>query len=275
MNIRQLAINSVSTRHHDLPDILAAYEAAGFANVEFTLKHVYDFLEAGHCLQDVRALLQQHQLRCIGGFETAAVCFAPAEECAQNHDRILANCQLVGELGGSVLVLGTDGPDAATVVDDPIAVIAETFGELGERVQSTGVRLCLEFNWSPIVKSVRTAVEVARRSGSSNVGVLFDPAHYHCTPSKLEMLTADSVQYIGHVHVNDMADKPGELCNCNADRVLPGQGCLDLQQIFGRLEQFGYQGYFSIEMFDEQLWAMPADQAAAKMYASLLPLCAH
>ncbi len=273
MKIRQLAINSVSTRHHDLQNILAAYEAAGFVNVEFTLKHIYDYLDAGHTLPDVAALLQRHQLSCIGGFEAAAVCFSQGVERTQNHARILANCQLVGDLGGSVLVLGTDGPGAATVVADPIEVIAATFGELGERVQSTGVKLCLEFNWSPVVKSVRTAVDVARRSGSNNVGVLFDPAHYHCTPSKLEMLTAESVPHIAHVHVDDMADKPGELSNCNADRALPGEGCLDLRQIFGRLEQFGYEGYFSIEMFDEQLWAMPADQAAARMYASLLPLC--
>jgi 4-hydroxyphenylpyruvate dioxygenase len=87
------------------------------------------------------------------------------------------------------------------------------------------------------------------------------------------MLDADSVPFIAHVHVDDMADKPGELCNCNSDRVLPGEGCLDLKQIFGRLEEFGYKGYFSIEMFDEELWAMPAVESAKRMYDSLQYLC--
>ena len=273
MKTHQLAINSVSTRTHDLENILPAYATAGFVHVEFTLKHIYDYLDAGHTVQDVVALMQQHELDCIGGFETVAACFAPAEERSKNHARIVANCGLVSDLGGSVLVVGTDGPDPAKVCADPVGEIAATFGALGERVQATGVKLCLEFNWSPIVKSVRTAVDVARRSGAANVGVLFDPAHYHCTPSKLEMLDTDSVPFIGHVHVDDMADKPGELSNCNADRTLPGAGCLDLGQIFGRLEAFGYAGYFSIEMFDEDLWAMPATMAAKRMYASLLPLC--
>ncbi|MDP7633582.1 MAG: sugar phosphate isomerase/epimerase family protein [Candidatus Latescibacteria bacterium] len=275
MKRAQLAINSVSTRTHDLETILAAYEMAGFVHVEFSLKHVYDYLDAGHTSQDVVALLRQHHLDCIGGFETPALCFGAAEQRTQNHDRIVANCQLLAELGGSTLVLGTDGPEPSQEAADPVGVIAATFAELGERVQSTGGKLCVEFNWSPIVKSVRTAVEVARRSGADNVGVLFDPAHYHCTPSKLEMLDVDSVPYIGHVHVDDMADKPGELSNCNADRALPGEGCLDLGQIFGRLEQFGYDGYFSIEMFDEELWAMPPTVAAKRMYDSLLPLCSH
>ena len=272
MKADQLAINSVSMRPSDLESILPACEAAGFTHIEFTLKHIYDYLDAGHTLQDVAALLKQHQLHCIGGFETAIACFADAEERERSHARILANCQLLGELGGTALVLGTDGPEGDC--DDPVGDIAAAFGELGERVRPTGVKLCLEFNWSPIVKSVRTAVDVARRSGSDSVGVLFDPAHYHCTPSKLEMLNADSVPFSAHVHVDDMQDKPGELCHCNSDRALPGEGCLDLPQIFGRLEEHGYDGYFSIEMFDAELCAMPPAEAAQRMYDSLQYLCA-
>ncbi len=63
-------------------------------------------------------------------------------------------------------------------------------------MKSTDVKLCIEFNRSHIVKSVRMAVDIASRSSSGNVDVLFDPAHYHFTPSKLEMLDADSVPFI-------------------------------------------------------------------------------
>ena len=51
--------------------------------------------------------------------------------------------------------------------------------------------------------------------------MLYDTAHYFCTPSKLEDIAA-SVPWIRHVHVNDMRDKPPEVTNCNSDRVLPG-----------------------------------------------------
>ncbi len=100
---------------------------------------------------------------------------------------------------------------------------------------------------------------------------MFDPAHYHCTPTKFDQLNAQNIAAIRHVHVDDMADKPGELSNCNSDRVLPGKGCLDLPAIFKQLEKNGYRGYFSIEMFSERLWAMPPRTAAKLMYDSLLP----
>lgn len=262
MKPSQLAINSVSTGGNTLEERLAAYRSAGFAHVEFCLPHV----KQGHTVADVKRLLDRHQLRCIGGFEGVVTCFGDPRA----NDTVIENARILGELGASVLVVGTDGPADPATEPDPIGRIAAVFADLGRKINGTGVTLCIEFNWSPVVKSLRTAVEIAARSGA---GVLFDPAHYHCTPSKFEMITRQSVPFIKHVHVDDMKDKPGELSDCNSDRALPGQGHLDLKAIFGAIERHGYKGYFSIEMFSDELWAMPAEKAARLMYQSLLPLC--
>jgi sugar phosphate isomerase/epimerase len=135
------------------------------------------------------------------------------------------------------------------------------------------VSIALEFNWSPVVKSLPSAVRVAERVDHPRVGVLFDPAHYYVTPTKFEDLTAATVRHIAHVHLDDMRDRPGDLSHCNSDRVLPGKGVLDLQALIGKLEKHGYRGQFSIEMFNEDLWALPAAAAARQCYQSLLPLC--
>jgi len=271
MKTSQLAINSVSTIRAGLEECLAAYHAAGFQNVEFVLSHVKDYLAQGHTLDDVCALLDKYELHCIGGFETGVECFSPAEQRAANHARILENAQLLGSLGAHAMVVGTDGPADPAAVADPVGEIARTFAQVARQIKPTGITLCLEFNWSPVVKSLRTEADIARKTRMSNVGVLFDPAHYHCTPTKFDQLNAENIALIRHVHVDDMNDKPGELSNCNSDRALPGKGCLDLKGIFRQLEKYGYKGYYSIEMFSEKLWAMPARKAARIMYDSLLP----
>ena len=273
MRESQLAINSVSTIRHPLDVCLAAYAEAGFRAVEFPLRHVREYLEAGHALAEVRRLLERYGQRCIGGFETAVECFSPLERRAANHARVVENTRFLAELGGTNLVVGTDGPLDLATVQDPIGEMAAVFAQVADSIADTGVHLLIEFNWSPLVKSLRTAAAIARRSQRPNVGVLFDPAHYHCTPTKFDQLTGENVATIRHVHVNDMRDKPAELSNCNSDRVLPGQGILDLRALFGRLEAYGYRGFYSIELFNEELWAMPAEQAARLMYDSLLPLC--
>lgn len=272
MKKTQLAINSVSTTKADLEECLPAYHAAGFRNVEFQLKHVKDYMKTGHSVADVLTLLGKYDLKCIGGFETGVECFLPLEQRAENHARILENARLLSALGATTMVVGTDGPaDPASVVD-PVSEIAKVFAQVARTIKPTGITLCLEFNWSPVVKSLRTAADVARKTRASNVGVLFDPAHYHCTPTKFDQLNIRNIAMIRHIHVDDMNDKPGELSNCNSDRALPGKGCLDLRSIFRQIEKNGYRGYFSIEMFSEKLWAMPASKAAKLMYDSLLPL---
>ena len=271
MKQEQLAINSVSTGGATLEERLAAYAGAGFPNVEFMLGHVKEHLAGGHSRTDTRRLIEAHGLRCLGGFETSLEAFSPPERRARNHRQVIENARLIAEIGGTCLVVGTDGPDGNA--DDPLGTLARTFADVTGQVVDTGVRLCLEFNWSPLVKSLRTAAEVTRRSGAANVGVLFDPAHYHCTPSKMEQLTPETVALIRHVHVNDMRDKPGELSDCNRDRELPGDGILPLRELFGRIERGGYGGFFSIEMFSDALWALPPAEAARMMYRSLLPLC--
>ena len=121
-----------------------------------------------------------------------------------------------------------DGQSAAA------RVIDETLAALAPQIADFDVNLALEFNWSPVVKSVMSAVRVVEQVDNPKVGVLFDTAHYYVTPSKFEHLNADTVRWFKHVHLNDMADKPGDLCDCNADRVLPGEGVLDIPRIIRR-----------------------------------------
>jgi len=274
MRTDQIAINAISTRHAGLVECVDAYAAAGFKHVEFPLGDVKTFLGEGHAPADVRRLLDERRVDCIGGWEAAVVSFGSEEERQSNQQQLLDNAQLLAELGGKSMVVGTDGPADGQPCDDPLGALAEGFRQVGDLIAPTGVTLCLEFNWSPVVKSLRTAAEVARRADRPNVGVLFDPAHYHCTPTKFDQLTPENVGLVRHVHVDDMRDKPGELSDCNGDRVLPGEGCLDLGALFGRLEELGYDGYFSIEMFNEELWGLPAREAAARMYQSMLTLAA-
>jgi 2-keto-myo-inositol isomerase len=270
MKIDQIAINSVSNLPHPLEKVLDAYANAGFRNVEFYLKHVWDAIEQGKSPADVKRMLDDRGQTCIGGFEVVIECFTPKKQRAKNHRRTVKNVELLASLGARCLVAGTDGPSSNSLTPDQrIAAIAESFGEVADRVRAAGITICLEFNWGPAVRSLQTAAAVANRARRKNVGILFDPAHYYCTPSKSEHLDKKTVQAIRHVHVDDMPFVPGDLANCDDDRVLPLKGCLDLPTLFARMENHGYNGFFSLEMFDKNLWAMPPNKAAKLMYASM------
>jgi sugar phosphate isomerase/epimerase len=108
MRREQLAINSVSTRHADLVEAVAAYAGAGFRNVEWVLPLVHDWLDAGHSVADLRALLQKYDVRSIGGFQAHVMCWGDDEARRANHVLHLRNAQLIDQLGGGTLVVGTE-----------------------------------------------------------------------------------------------------------------------------------------------------------------------
>ena len=135
------------------------------------------------------------------------------------------------------------------------------------------MEIATEFNWSPVVKSLQSGVRAAEIADHPRVGVLFDTAHYHVTPTKLSDINGDSVKWIKHVHLDDMPDTPADLAHRDFDRVLPGEGVLDLPGIIWALESNGYGGYSSVELFNAELWQLPAKETARRCYESLLPLC--
>ena len=270
MRAEQIAINAISTADAPLEEVSAAYAAAGFRNVEFPLPRLKQY-----ALARVKQLLAQHGLRCIGGFESHVGCFDPGGDAQISHSKAIANAELLAELGGGVLVVGTDGPRAGAAEKSFVALdaVGRTMYSLAEKIPP-GVSLAVEFNWSPVVKSLRAAKIVCDAANHPRVGILFDPAHYHCTASKFADLTPQVVSKILHVHVNNMRDLPGELCNCNTDRVLPGspEGVLDLRAIFGRIESLGYRGFFSLEMFSEELCKLPVAAASRQCYDAMQTL---
>ncbi|HEX8552106.1 MAG TPA: sugar phosphate isomerase/epimerase family protein [Abditibacteriaceae bacterium] len=271
MKHEQLAINTISLRGA-LPEIITATAEAGFSNIEWYIGQIKSYVNEGHALAEVTALLQNAGLQSVGGFECGLEAFGSTESQAKNHAYIVENARLLAELGQGkqqCLVVGTDGA-AIGELENPVERCAEVVGQVANQVAPLGVELLIEFNWGA-VKSLPLAAEIARQSGASNAGVLFDPAHFHCTPTKFEDLTPENVAFIKHVHVNNMRRKAAELSNCNDDRLLPDDptGALDVKALFTKIEANGYAGLFSIEMFSQELWDLPPATAAKRMFDSL------
>jgi 2-keto-myo-inositol isomerase len=274
MKPEQLAINTLSTGSVPLEEALPAYAAAGFQQVEFFLGHVRSFLHEGRIVGDLRRRLDKEGLRCIGGHEGVLECFSTGSLRTENHERNLINARLIAELGGSFLVVGTDGPPEGYPAEKIRSSLLDGLRHLADLTAPYGVTVCLEFGASPVVGSLRGAVDLLAECQRENLGVLFDTARYYCSPTKFEDLQRESVQWIRHVHVSDMPGKPPEWSDALLDRVLPGDGCLGLQMLLGRLDEKGYAGAYSIELPEQPMKDLPVSEAARRLHASLAPLAA-
>jgi len=272
MNINRLGLNTVSIKFNSLEEMAAAAAGAGFRTIECPLDQIRRELKNGMTPAQARAIINGQQLTVSGGFNQNLIGLGTPGEIKKSQDDHIANAELIAQLGGSMMVVGTDYREWPKKEEIPNVIerMAEAAKGVADRIQQYNVTMAIEFNWG-MVKTFLSVVEIAKLSGASNVGVLFDPAHFHCTPSKTEHITAETVKWIKHVHVDNMPMSPAETTDCNTARLLPGDpaSAYDLVELFGRFEKLGYMGNYAIEMFNDELWAMPPAAACKKMFAAM------
>ncbi|MDB6167207.1 MAG: Sugar phosphate isomerase/epimerase [Verrucomicrobia bacterium] len=272
MDLNRLGLNTVSLKFTHLEEVAAGCAAAGFRAIECPLDQIRGELKKGMTVPQARAIIHGHGLTVSGGFNQNLVGLGTPAEIATSRDEHVRNAELIAALGGTMMVVGTDYINwpAAKEVPDVIGRMAEAAREVADRIRPLNVTIAIEFNWG-MVKTLLATVEIARRSGAANVGVLFDPAHFHSTSTKTEHITAETVRYLRHVHVDNMPASPAETTDCNTARLLPGDpaGCYDLVDLFGRFERLGYRGSYAIEMFNAELWSLPPAAAAKRMFDAM------
>ncbi len=74
---------------------------------------------------------------------------------------------------------------------------------------------------------------------------------------------------LGLVHVNDYPESPGRATVTDADRIYPGDGIAAWKQIACNLTAIGYDGYLSLELFNESYWALEPELVAKEGLAKL------
>lgn len=95
----------------------------------------------------------------------------------------------------------------------------------------------------------------------SNCGLLLDTWHwYHAGATPADIIAAGKSRIV-HVHFNDAAQQAPEDVRDN-QRLLPGEGVIDLKGCLQALQKIGYEDALSVEVFGRGLKEMPPEEAA-------------
>lgn len=149
------------------------------------------------------------------------------------------------------------------------AIYLKRFRAAAEILKRADVRLGLEFlgplhirkqNPHEFIWRMPEMVEFAAECGP-NVGLLLDAWHWHHAGATTADILAAGKARIVHVHANDAKDQPPEQVRDN-DRVMPGEGVIDLVGFFKTLQKIGYADAVSVEVMGRGLRQMPPEQGA-------------
>lgn len=151
---------------------------------------------------------------------------------------------LAADLGDKpVLVLGS-GKQRASVgagaVTDTRNRLRDGLASVADHAKQRGAVLLLEPLSPPftdVVNTVGEAVAMVREIGSPAVRSMLDTRHAAAEAEPHDQVIRKYAQYIRHVHVNEL------------DGRQPGTGSYDFELLLRTLNEIGYAGWISLEVF--------------------------
>jgi 4-hydroxyphenylpyruvate dioxygenase len=232
----------------DLAEKFAAISAAGFDGVEIFEN---DFLafdgsprEIGHMARDAGLAITLFQpFRDFEGL--------PEPQRGRAFDRAERKFDVMQELGTDLmLVCSSVSPISLGGVDRAAA----DFRELGERAARRGLRVGYEaLAWGRHVNDHRDAWEIVRRADHANIGLILDS--FHTLARKIDLGSIRSIPR-DKIFIVQLADAPliemDLLYWSRHFRNMPGEGDLPVRDFMQAVAATGYDGYLSLEIFNDQ-----------------------
>jgi alpha-L-fucosidase len=160
-------------------------------------------------------------------------------------------------------------PSSATPKEQLRPLLRDRVAAMAEVLERSKVRLALEF-LGPLHFRTRQPHEFIWRMDEAlafskecgdNVGLLLDAWHWHHTGATAADIKAAGRARIVHIHVSDAKAQPPEEVRDN-QRLLPGEGVIDLVTFFRTLNEIGYADAVSPEPLGRIPESMSSEEGA-------------
>lgn len=160
-------------------------------------------------------------------------------------------------------------PSSDTPKDELRRIYKKRFSECANILARSHGRLGLEFlgpaNFRTqfpheFIWKMNEMLAFAKECGS-NVGLTLDAWHWHHAGGTIADILAAGKDRIVAVHFDDAPDLPPDKIRDN-QRLLPGEGIIDLTGFLKALQKIGYEDSLSVEVFGRGLKEMPPEESA-------------
>lgn len=260
----RLAINQATTMKNSFQEDMAAYSKAGFEAVELWLDKVFEFLKK-ESIQQAKIIIDDNGLKPVGACFHFGVMLSSGQDRTAVIDEFKKKLEVCQALGVPILVVPTDFPEKNVAAED-YNIAVDGFKQAAEIARDYQISLAVEFvKGAKLIGTLDTALQIVRRSEVENAGILLDTFHLYAGASKIEHISNLKENELLLVHINDLCDMPVEIAE-DKHRVLPGEGVLPLKQIISAVNSTAYKGYFSVELFNEELWRKDLNEAAGEAF---------
>lgn len=195
----------------------------------------------------------------------------PEPQRVRTFDRAERKFDLMQEIGCDLLMVCSNvSPESLGGIDRA----ATDFRALGERAAKRGLRVGFEaLAWGRHINDYRDAWEVVRRADHPAIGLVLDTFHTCARKTDLKPLHAIPSDRIFLVQLADAPWLDMDVLSWSRHfRCFPGQGDMPLVEFMEAVLVTGYDGEFSLEIFNDQFRAGSPRSVAVDGQRSLVYL---
>jgi len=251
-DLSQLCIHTITTRPWDIQIAAKNFSKQGVRGITVWRDALNgkDIGQTGSMLRDLN--LQIVSL-CRGGF-------FPHTDGDERMRAIDDNKKAIDEavaLGAPLIVL-VCGASPGQSLEESRKQITEGIASVIPYAAAANIKLAIE-PLHPMYADSRSAIntlgqanDMAGQLNSPTVGVAIDVYHLWWDPAlKIEIKRCGNNNHIFAFHICDWKTPTIDLL---LDRGLMGEGCINIKQIRGWVEEAGFDGFHEVEIFSTKYW---------------------
>jgi 2-keto-myo-inositol isomerase len=243
------SLNSSTIKTTPILQKIEVAAKAGYTGIELWHMDIDAYVETGGLIADIRKAVDDHGLA-VPTTIYIHHWFQPAGEphiaAMDDAKRKLEQASIVGS---PHLVAGP--PHGKT--DRELG--ARHYHELLELGKQFGVKPSIEYlGFVEDFTTIEDALEIMEKCGHPDATVILDPFHCFRGGGPIESISKLRADQIAMSHFNDAPADPPREQQHDPDRVMPGDGIVDLKLYCDKLREVGYDRWLSLELFRPDLW---------------------
>lgn len=264
----RLALNASTIKPTPLLEKIRVAGEAGYHGIELWAVELYEHVGRGGEISEVERALADHGLE--------VPCFIAVRNWGETSgweyklamDEARRRFELAARLGAPLMV-------CTPPMERPgIAGLAEGYRDLLRIGRETGVRAVLEYiSFFASLNKVSDTVAVLDECGEPDACLILDAFHNWNNRTTFEDLRALAPERIAHYHIDDAPAWIPSGSQKDPDRVMVGDGIVDLRGEMEILVEKGYDRWLSLELFNAEWWAKDPMETAKVGLERIRDLC--
>lgn len=229
--------------------------AAGYDGIEPWVREIEAYQATGKSLADLKKRIADQGLRVESSIGFAPWIVNDEEERRKGLEQLQRDMELVQSIGGNLIAAPPIGLHTAAAPQVDLFAAAERYRAALEVGRNIGVTPQLEiWGFSRNLSRLGEIAFVCVESNHPDACILPDVYHIYKGGSGFAGLNMFSGKSIRCFHFNDYPVNPPRAEINDSKRVYPGDGIAPWPEIVSILNEIGFAGTVSLELFNEAYW---------------------